>query len=99
MKHKYPFLFVFIFPFVFLSAQSTFQVEYSYGFSIPIMSNIIQNPSGKYIMTGTNGTFPIHGLIAEIDTNSNIVWSYRYISSIQTEIVDIKNANSGGGYI
>ena len=99
MKHKYPFLFVCIFSFVLLNAQqSNFQVEYSYGFSIPIMSNIIQNPAGKYVMTGTNGTLPVHGLIAEIDTDASIVWSYRYVSSIQNEIVDIKNV-SAGGYI
>ncbi|MDB5283521.1 MAG: hypothetical protein JWO06_2596, partial [Bacteroidota bacterium] len=98
MKQKYPFLFALIFSCLFASSQTTFQVEYSYGFSIPIMSNIIQNPVGNYVMTGTNGTFPVHGIIAQIDTNANVVWSYRYISSIQTEITDIKNV-SAGGYI
>ena len=79
--------------------QTTFQAQYSFGsFSIPILTDIIQNPSGQYLMTGTDGTLPIRGTVTLIDSGANVIWSHEYVSSIQTEIVDVKNV-AAGGYI
>src|ERR1700761_3397581 len=82
-----------------LRAQNTFQAGYSFGsFDIPILTDIIQNPTGQYIMTGTDGALPVRGTITEIDSAAHVVWSKEYVSSIATEIVDVKNV-TGGGYI
>lgn len=99
MTHKYPLTVLLLLIFVFgsVAQQTTFQADYSFGsFDIPILLNIIQNPSGQYIMTGTDGTLPIRGTITELDSSAHVVFSKEYVSSIETEIVDVKNVPSGG---
>ena len=49
-------------------------------------------------MTGTDGTLPVRGTVTLIDSGANVLWSHEYVSSIQTEIVDVKNV-AAGGYI
>ena len=99
MKNRYSLIVALLISCCSLYAQNTFQVGYSFGsFDIPILTNIIQNPTGQYLMTGTDGSIPVRGTITELDSASNVVWSKEYVSSIATEIVDVKNV-AAGGYI
>ena len=99
MKHRYTLvLFLIISCMPVFAQQTTFQAAYSFGsFNIPILTDIIQNPAGQYVMTGTDGTIPILGTVSVIDSAANVVWSKEYTAgSIETEIVDVKNVSSGG---
>ena len=99
MKQRYPLVLAFLIYFLSAKAQqTTFQAGYSFGsFNIPILTDIIQNPSGQYVMTGTDGTIPILGTVSVIDSAANVVWSKEYTAgSFETEIVDVKNVSTGG---
>ena len=101
MKHYYPLLIAFVICYMSAGAQqTTFQAGYNFGsFDIPILTDIIQNPAGQYVMTGTDGTIPILGTVTVVDSAANVVWSKKYTAgSFETEIVDVKNV-TGGGYM
>ena len=99
MKQRYSLVLAFIIYTLSVGAQqTTFQAAYSFGsFNIPILTDIIQNPAGQYVMTGTDGTIPILGAVTVIDSGANVVWSKEYTAgTFETEIVDVKNVSSGG---
>ena len=97
MKNRYSLIIALLITCCSLYAQNTFQVDYQVAGILNIPGNIIQNPLGQYVMAGTGTSFiPLRGTVTAIDSASNVVWSKGYVSSIATQINDIKNVSSGG---
>jgi gliding motility-associated-like protein len=89
---------IFLINLLHVNAQTSFRRSYDIA-SFDLAGGMVQNPSGNFVMAGTNTTFlPLYGNIMEINSIGNIVWANRYVGGIATSITDIKNAN-GGGYI